>query len=188
MVICLERDADLHMAQLMPLPLTVSCFSKIQIGFTFLVPAYLSNPGKRAVKRVCVCVTLLCFLPYILGLREDGGVETAGARGRRRKLTDVRVYHDVAIVNPVCTPGGIQHRVRFDTSRLGHVRWRYSKRLIYGSLVCLSSDEFRTIRIASVAQRDPLHLQACCVTRCQFSHASVSVTVSGVISAEHWGV
>jgi len=39
-VICLERGADLHMAQLMPLPLTVSCFSKIQIGFTFLVPAY----------------------------------------------------------------------------------------------------------------------------------------------------
>jgi len=38
-VICLERGADLHMAQLMPLPLTVSCFSKIQIGVTFLVPA-----------------------------------------------------------------------------------------------------------------------------------------------------
>jgi len=38
-VICLERGADLHMAQLMPLPLTLSCFSKIQIGFTFLVPA-----------------------------------------------------------------------------------------------------------------------------------------------------
>ena len=46
-VICLERDADLHMTQLMPLPLTVSCFSKIQIGFTFLVPAHLSIPGKR---------------------------------------------------------------------------------------------------------------------------------------------
>ena len=56
MVICLERGADLHMAQLMPLPLTVSCFSKIQIGFTFLVPAYPGSPGKRAVKRVCVCV------------------------------------------------------------------------------------------------------------------------------------
>ena len=56
MVICLERGADLHMAQLMPLPLTVSCFSKIQIGFTFLVPAHLGSPGKRAVKRVCVCV------------------------------------------------------------------------------------------------------------------------------------
>ena len=55
-VVCLERGADLHMAQLMPLPLTVSCFSKIQIGFTFLVPAHLGCPGKRAVKRVCVCV------------------------------------------------------------------------------------------------------------------------------------
>jgi len=39
----------------MPLPLTVSCFSKIQIGFTFLVPAHLGSPGKRAVKRMCVC-------------------------------------------------------------------------------------------------------------------------------------
>jgi len=56
MVICLERGADLHMAQLMPLPLTVSCFSKIQIGFTFLVPAYPGRPGKSAVTRLCVCV------------------------------------------------------------------------------------------------------------------------------------
>ena len=56
MVICLERGADLHMAQLMPLPHTVSCFSKIQIGFTFLVPAHLGSPRKGAVKWVCVCV------------------------------------------------------------------------------------------------------------------------------------
>jgi len=56
MVICLERGADLHMAQRIPLPLTVSCFSKIQIGFTFLVAAHLGGPGQRAVKRVCVCV------------------------------------------------------------------------------------------------------------------------------------
>ena len=49
-VVCLERGADLHMAQLMPLPLTVSCFGKIQIGFTFLVPAYPGYPGKEAVK------------------------------------------------------------------------------------------------------------------------------------------
>ena len=56
MVLCLERGADLHMAQLIPLPLTVSCFSKIQIGFTFLVPAHPGSPGQRAVKRgVCVC-------------------------------------------------------------------------------------------------------------------------------------
>jgi len=54
-VVCLEQGADLHMVQLMPMPLTVSCFSKIQIGFSFLVPAHLGSPGKRAVKRVCVC-------------------------------------------------------------------------------------------------------------------------------------
>ena len=62
MVICLERDADLHMAQLMPLPLTVSCFSEIQIGFTFLVPAHPGSPRKRAVKRVCVCVLYVYML------------------------------------------------------------------------------------------------------------------------------
>ena len=53
----LEQGADLHMAQLMSLPFTVSCFSKIQIGFTFLVPAHPGGPGKGAVKRApCVCV------------------------------------------------------------------------------------------------------------------------------------
>jgi len=55
MVICLELGADLHISQLMQLPLTVSCFSKIHIGFTFLVPAHLGSPEQRAVKWVCVC-------------------------------------------------------------------------------------------------------------------------------------
>jgi len=53
-VICLERGADFHMAQVMPLPLTV--WSEIQIGFTFLVPADPGSPGKRAVKQVCVYI------------------------------------------------------------------------------------------------------------------------------------
>ena len=62
MVICLERGADLHMAQLMPLPLTVSCFSKIQIGVAFLVQAHLGSPGQRAAEWVCVyvCVCVPC--------------------------------------------------------------------------------------------------------------------------------
>ena len=55
MVVRLERDADLHMSQLMPLPLTVSCFSEIQIGFTFLVPAYPGSPGKGPLNG-CVLV------------------------------------------------------------------------------------------------------------------------------------
>ena len=68
MVICLERGADLHMAQLMPLPLTVSCFSKIQIGFIFLVPAHLGSPGKRAVKWVCVNGCVSCHFFFGLPL------------------------------------------------------------------------------------------------------------------------
>jgi len=58
MVVCLGQGADLHMTQLMPLPLTVSCFSKIQIGFTFLVLAYLGRPGKG---RLNGCVIGLMF-------------------------------------------------------------------------------------------------------------------------------
>ena len=64
MVICLEQGADLHMAQLMPMPLTVSCFSKTQIGFTFLVPAHLGSFGKRAVKRVCVYMCIMFFFVW----------------------------------------------------------------------------------------------------------------------------
>jgi len=55
----------LHTAQLMPLPINVSFFSKIQIGFSFLVPAYLGSPGQRAVKRVCVCACVcVCVMSY----------------------------------------------------------------------------------------------------------------------------
>ena len=62
MVICLERGADLHMAELMPLPLTVSCFSKIQVGFIFLVPAHLGSPGKGPLNGcVCMCVVHRLF-------------------------------------------------------------------------------------------------------------------------------
>jgi len=50
------------MAQLMPLPLTVSCSSKIQIGFTFLVSAYPGCPGKEAVKWLLLLLLLLCCI------------------------------------------------------------------------------------------------------------------------------
>jgi len=68
MVICLERGAELHTDQLMPLPLTVSCFSKIQTGFTFLVPGHPGSPGQRAVKRARVCVYNV--LNQIISLQE----------------------------------------------------------------------------------------------------------------------
>jgi len=75
-VICLEQGADLHMAQRISLPLTVSCFSKIQIGFTFLVPAHQGSPGQRAVKRVCVLLLSLGISsPWVLALDRNGSKE-----------------------------------------------------------------------------------------------------------------
>ena len=65
MVICLEQGADLHVAQLMPLPLTVSCVSKIQIGVTFLVPAYTSSPEKGPLNG-CLLLLLLYITNSIL--------------------------------------------------------------------------------------------------------------------------
>jgi len=78
MVVCLERGADLHMAQLMPLLLTVSCFSKIQIGFT-----YPGSPGQKAVKRVCVCVSYLEKEPDLLGMLPSLHCHTVSINGSR---------------------------------------------------------------------------------------------------------
>ena len=62
MVICLQRGADLHVAQLMPLPLTVSCFTRIQIGLTFLVPAHLGSPQKGPLNGCVGARHLLDFM------------------------------------------------------------------------------------------------------------------------------
>ena len=59
MVICLERGADLHTTQLMPLPLTVSCFSKIQIGLTFLVSAHLGSSGNGSFNGCLLLVVMI---------------------------------------------------------------------------------------------------------------------------------
>jgi len=96
-VICLERYADLHTAQPMPLPLTVSCFSKIQIRFTFLVAAHPGSPGHGAVKRVCACVQnrdeAVCDVGFPGGICSDRGEGecrvTQGSWIRRRRSVTV---------------------------------------------------------------------------------------------------
>ena len=101
MVSCLERGADLHMAQLMPLPLAVSCFRKIQIGFTFPVPAQPRSPGKRAVKRVRESEVSPAFL---LAEPSDEGdavrrriVDTAECTQRPFLLVAERLAGDLAV-------------------------------------------------------------------------------------------
>ena len=80
MVICLERGADLHPAQLMPLPLAVSWFSKIQIGFTCLVPVNLGSPllDKGPLNgRVCACVSedASCMYDYKLSQTDPAEID-----------------------------------------------------------------------------------------------------------------
>ncbi|XP_078674224.1 NFX1-type zinc finger-containing protein 1-like [Branchiostoma floridae x Branchiostoma belcheri] len=79
--------------------------------------------------------------------------------GRRRRFQDIRVYNGVSIVQPNCTNQGVTHTLHFDNSRLQKVKWEFSKRLIYGSLVCLTVDGFNTLIFATVANRDPKALQ-----------------------------
>ena len=79
MVFCLERGADLHTTQLMPLPLTVSCFSKIQISFTFLVPVHPGSPGQRAVKQARACVRAFVWL----AMRQTYDTQSFVGRGNR---------------------------------------------------------------------------------------------------------
>jgi len=82
-VVCLERGADLHVAHLMPLPLTVSCFGKIQISFTFLVPAHLGSPRQRAVKRMYVCKNAR-RTTVVFGILVDSNIEERGAQPLQR--------------------------------------------------------------------------------------------------------
>ncbi|KAM9296225.1 NFX1-type zinc finger-containing protein 1 [Gastrophryne carolinensis] len=75
------------------------------------------------------------------------------------KFDDIRVYFDTRIINPMCTSSGIAYKVRFDVTPLKWVRWQNSKRLLYGSLVCMSQDNFESLLFATVAQRDEKELE-----------------------------
>jgi len=67
---------------------------------------------------------------------------------------DIRLYNNVRLLYPVCTSNGLRYRIKFDNSKLRHVRWENSKRLIFGSLMCLSKDNFESVLFATVANRE----------------------------------
>jgi len=112
-VVCLERGADLHVVQLMPLPLTVSCFSKIQIGFTFLVLAHPGSPGQRAVKRVCVCSPYFPYGLYSVCLRRGGIM----VRELDSRLKSLRVRPPPAVQLQVNNLGQVVHTCAFFTKQ-----------------------------------------------------------------------
>uniref|UniRef100_A0A3B4G171 Zinc finger NFX1-type containing 1 n=1 Tax=Pundamilia nyererei TaxID=303518 RepID=A0A3B4G171_9CICH len=78
---------------------------------------------------------------------------------KTKRFDDIRIYFDTQLVVPKCTHTGIAYIVQFDAQPLKFVRWQNSKRLLYGSLVCLSSDNFESFLFATVSDRDPEHLQ-----------------------------
>nr|KAG5685909.1 hypothetical protein BaRGS_005418 [Batillaria attramentaria] len=97
---------------------------------------------------------------FILPLRESiekflGNHDGDGQRGAGSGGRGIRVYHDVQIMRPVCTDREIAYRLSFDAGRLGSVDWRATQRLKYGSLVCLSRDNFQTYICAVVQEREP---------------------------------
>ncbi|XP_023660655.1 NFX1-type zinc finger-containing protein 1-like isoform X2 [Paramormyrops kingsleyae] len=73
---------------------------------------------------------------------------------KMQQRLDIRVYFNASITSPVCTPKGILYQIRFDTKNLKYVNWETSKRLLYGALICLSMDNFRTMIFATVGHRD----------------------------------
>ncbi|XP_069608345.1 NFX1-type zinc finger-containing protein 1 [Ranitomeya imitator] len=78
---------------------------------------------------------------------------------RKMRFDDIRIYFDTRVLAPMCTPSGIIYKVQFDIKPLKMIRWQNSKRLLYGSLVCLSQDNFETFLFAMVSNRDLKELE-----------------------------
>ncbi|XP_069075559.1 NFX1-type zinc finger-containing protein 1-like isoform X2 [Pleurodeles waltl] len=93
---------------------------------------------------------------FIRPLR-DGISQLLSLQGKemmKAKFNDIRVYFSINIIMPICTQAGIVHQVQFSVKNLKGVRWENSKRLLFGALVCLSKDKFRTMLFATVADRN----------------------------------
>ncbi|XP_019395339.1 PREDICTED: NFX1-type zinc finger-containing protein 1, partial [Crocodylus porosus] len=90
---------------------------------------------------------------------------------RKRRFDDIRIYFDTRIITPLCSSSGIVYKVQFDTKPLKFVRWQNSKRLLYGSLVCMSKDHFETFLFATVSNRDSADLAKGIVQLCFTGHS-----------------
>ena len=98
---------------------------------------------------------------FVCPLRDGIGdyIQAIQERGSSKKIHEIRIYPNVQVISPVCGDSGLSHVLHFDVSRLSRVRWQSTKRLIFGSLLCLSPDNFTTIYFATVAHREPKELE-----------------------------
>ena len=100
---------------------------------------------------------------FVAPLRD--GIRTLELKGAASKnLSDVRIYEGVSVCNTVCLFSGIGFQIQFDVRKFKRVNWEHSKRLIFGSLLCFSRDNFQTIYFAKVVKRDPKLLKDGLVT------------------------
>ena len=98
---------------------------------------------------------------FVGPLRDGIGdyIQAIQDRGSSKKIHEIRIYPNVQVISPICGDSGLCHVLHLDVSRLGRVRWQSTKRLIFGSLLCLSPDNFNTIYFATVSHRDPKELE-----------------------------
>ena len=102
---------------------------------------------------------------------------------------DIRLYNDVRLLYPICTSNGIHYRITFDNTKLRHVRWENSKRLIFGSLMCLSKDKFESVLFATVANQElPNIRQVSCITqyRIHVYENTISILLGACVLGEHF--
>lgn len=98
---------------------------------------------------------------FVRPLREGiSEVKAMARRNTKKRVQNVKVYQNVKIHNVKPVRSGILHSISFATSGFNHVSWRDSKRLNYGNLLCLSSDNFKEhVLFAVVEEREPKDLQ-----------------------------
>ena len=95
---------------------------------------------------------------FLEPLRE-GIYETTHNIPRAQRNQLMKSYRGVRIFHKEFTLSGTIYAAKFDISKFGTTNWEHSKKLIFGSLLCLSKDNFETMLFATVANRDPENLK-----------------------------
>ena len=121
----------------------------------FLRPNKIRGPYKEWDHYLDVQFRLLredFIAPLCEGINEESS---------KYKRSAIRTYEQVHVLAPVCLVSGMGFEISFDTTRFQHTNWEHSRRLIFGSLLCLSNQNFKegSIVFATVVKRDAKQLE-----------------------------